>query len=88
MTRPRGFTLVELLVVVATIAVLRAVLMPALQHVKEQAKGVACQSNLRRRALVWALKRHRQHDTAGPWTTAGGVLPEQWPVWMRLLQDY
>jgi hypothetical protein len=37
---------------------------------------------------LWTLKWHRQYDTAGPWTLAGGVHPEDWPEWMRHLRDY
>ncbi len=37
---------------------------------------------------LWTLKWHRQFDTAGPWTKAGGVEPEDWPEWMRKFRDY
>ncbi|MHC4518915.1 MAG: type II secretion system protein [Planctomycetota bacterium] len=37
---------------------------------------------------LWTLKWHRQYNTAGPWTRAGGVLPEDWPQWMRHFKDY
>jgi len=42
-----GFTLVELLVVVAIIALLMAILMPALRKAREQGKGAICKNNLR-----------------------------------------
>jgi len=37
---------------------------------------------------LWTLKWHDMYDTAGPWTKAGGVQPEDWPPWMRKFKDY
>lgn len=37
---------------------------------------------------LWTLKWDREADTAGPWTKAGGVKPEDWPEWMRSFKDY
>ena len=37
---------------------------------------------------LWKYKWHRQYDTAGPWTTAGGVQPGDWPEWMRRFKNY
>ena len=53
MTRERAFTLIELLVVIAVIAVLMAILMPALNRAREQGKRAACLNNLRQMALAW-----------------------------------
>jgi prepilin-type N-terminal cleavage/methylation domain-containing protein/prepilin-type processing-associated H-X9-DG protein len=37
---------------------------------------------------LWTLKWYSEFDTAGPWTKAGGVQPEDWPEWMRKFKDY
>jgi prepilin-type processing-associated H-X9-DG protein len=37
---------------------------------------------------LWTFKWSRKFDTAGKWTRAGGVRPEDWPKWMRGFKDY
>jgi prepilin-type N-terminal cleavage/methylation domain-containing protein/prepilin-type processing-associated H-X9-DG protein len=37
---------------------------------------------------LWTLKWYAEFDTAGRWTKAGGVQPEDWPQWMRRFKDY
>ena len=37
---------------------------------------------------LWTLKWHRQFNTYGQWTTAGGVNPQDWPQWMQKFRDY
>jgi len=37
---------------------------------------------------LWTLKWHRQFDTKGPWTKAGGVIPSDWPLWMSSFKEY
>jgi prepilin-type N-terminal cleavage/methylation domain-containing protein/prepilin-type processing-associated H-X9-DG protein len=51
----RGFTLIEVLVVIAIIAVLVALLLPALANGKAQAQRAACASNIRQLSLAWLL---------------------------------
>ncbi|NOR67445.1 MAG: hypothetical protein GQ528_08815 [Woeseiaceae bacterium] len=37
---------------------------------------------------LWTLKWHRQFNTAGPWTIAGGARSNEWPTWMRDFRGY
>ncbi len=37
---------------------------------------------------LWALRWYPVYNTVGPWTVAGGVLPEDWPEWMRLFKEF
>ncbi len=37
---------------------------------------------------TWTLKWHRDFNTMGPWTRAGGALPDDWPAWLRRYKDY
>jgi prepilin-type N-terminal cleavage/methylation domain-containing protein/prepilin-type processing-associated H-X9-DG protein len=51
----RAFTLIELLVVIAIIALLMAILMPALNRAREQGKRGVCLSHLKQLQLAWVM---------------------------------
>lgn len=58
----RAFTLVELLVVIAVIAVLAAILLPVLAKAKERGRGTACLSNLRQIGVALQMYVHENND--------------------------
>ncbi len=77
--RKKGFTLVELLVVIAVVGTLAAVLLPAVQAAREAARRAQCSNNLRQMGL--ALQNYHTVHGAFPSAYTADASTFQLPAW-------
>jgi prepilin-type N-terminal cleavage/methylation domain-containing protein/prepilin-type processing-associated H-X9-DG protein len=70
--KTKAFTLIELLVVIAIIAILMAIIMPALRAVRDQAKRVHCVNNVKTLSLGWFIYQDENDGELVPGHTDPG----------------
>ncbi len=84
--RRRAFNMLELLVIIAIIALLMAILLPSMRKAKSSARQLICAQNLRQWSIAWQMYRDEYNDYLA---TEGTYLEIDKPyTWFTVLPPY
>jgi len=83
----RAFTLIELLVVIAIIAMLVALLLPALKQAKEKGRQIVCVGNQKQLGVAMMMYAG-DYNGSLPYACMAGAWYAQAPTWQMLLCPY
>src|SRR5437870_3733437 len=92
MRKRQAFTLIELLFVIAIIAILAAILFPVFAQAREQARATSCLSNTKQIALGLLMYSQDYDEIIIPWEivnrNANPIDVQLTGVWTTIIQPY
>ena len=92
MKRERGFSLIELLVVIGIIAILIGILLPTMRGVRERAKAVTCASQLRQLGQAFYNYAAQNNGALPPWSGWHSLVDtgddQEGPAWTEIIAPW